>query len=69
MLWLLFGCLETDSGLGINTPQTGREAAERFSWLLLRATVPALPLSCFSPQTEPQPGLANSTARVPGHLE
>lgn len=38
------GCPDTDSGLGKNTPQTGREAAGRLGWRPLRAAVPALPL-------------------------
>lgn len=38
---------KTDSGLGKNTPQTGRVATERFGWRLLRAAVPALPLLLF----------------------
>lgn len=45
---------KTDSGLGKNTPQTGRVATERFGWRLLRAAVPALPLLLFLLQpTEP----------------
>lgn len=55
MLWLLFeailAALKQTVGLGKNTLQTGREAAE-FSWLLLRAAA-QLFLS-VSPQRKPQ---------------
>lgn len=44
VLWLLFEAVlaapKQTVGLGKNTPQTGREAAEKFSWQLLTAGRP-----------------------------
>lgn len=58
MLWLLFEVVlaapKQTLGLGKNTPQTGREAVEKFSWQLLMAPAPALPLSGLSTQRKPQ---------------
>lgn len=58
VLWLLFEAVlaapKQTVGLGKNTPQTGREAAEKFSWQLLKAAAPAFPLSGLGPQRKTQ---------------
>lgn len=56
VLWLLFEAVlaapKQTVGLGKNTPQTGREAVEKFSWQLLMAAA-QLFLSGLGPQRKP----------------
>lgn len=71
MLWLLLEAVlaapEQTVGLGKNTPQTAREAAEKFSWQLLMAAA-QLFLSGLSPQRKPaaRPGEDPAAGREVG---